>query len=48
MKNRLNAFKFRIASNRSKLEPSVDFGFVIGEGCNPNVIFNIYNVFKVK
>ena len=45
IKNRQNAFKFRVMPNRFKLEPSVDFGFAFNEGCKPNVIFNIYNVF---
>jgi hypothetical protein len=43
-----NAFKFTVNSNRRKLEPSVDFGFAVGNEANPNVIFNIYNIFLVE
>jgi len=40
---------FNIIPNRKKLEEDLDFGYIIDENKNNtnNIIFNIYNVFKI-
>lgn len=45
-----NAFKFTIAPFRSQnLEKSLNFGYLVNkEAPLPNVVFNIYNVFRIE
>lgn len=44
---RPNAFHFTIIPNRGRLEPTLDFGYVVTKREQPNAIYNIYNVFRV-
>jgi hypothetical protein len=48
LKQRPSAFKFTVIPNRRELDPALDFGYVVGKGEQPNVIYNIYNVFRVE